>query len=218
MPDTPTSQRAVFPAADLKRFLPTPALLILILVCIVLALLAPDSTALLRYQRDAFSAGEVWRLLTANLVHSNVWHLLLNLLAVIVLRALFSALLPTRAWWTVALFCAFGNVLGVHLFSDFDWYVGMSGALYGVAVFGGAALLMAGEKLIGAGVLIWVIGRTVYEQIYGASADLAALIAVDVATSAHLSGVISGVLATALLLKWPPRHAHASAGTTSETR
>ncbi len=198
-----------------RRLLPTPALLILILICSALALFAPDSTELLRYQRDAFSGGEFWRVLTANLVHSNVWHLLLNLLAVIVLRALFCDLLPARAWWTVALLCAFGNVLGVHLFSEFDWYVGMSGALYGVAVFGGAALLLGGEKLIGAGVLIWVIGRTVYEQIYGASADLAELIAVDVATSAHLSGVISGSLATVVLLKWRP---HASAGTTSETR
>ncbi len=168
-----------------------------------LLLLWPDAQVSLRYERIAVDGGAWWRLITANLVHSNGWHWLLNAAGAAFQFWLFQGLGNGRQWLAVALLCLLGNVLGLHWFSPaLDWYVGMSGALYGTAAVGGLWLLARREWLVGSILSGYLPLRIGYEQWGGSTAELAALIEVPVAVDAHLWGLVSGYLAALLLLLW----------------
>ena len=169
-----------------------------------LLLLWPDAIAQLRYQRPDVDTGAWWRLFSANLVHSNGWHWLLNAASAAFQFWLFQDLGSRLRWWLVAIVCAGGNVLGMHWFSpEVAWYVGMSGALYGTAVFGGLLLLANREWLIGGVLSGYLFGRIVYEQHGGHTEELAELIAAPVAVDAHLWGLVSGYGLALVLIALP---------------
>ncbi len=158
---------------------------------------------LLRYDRAAVDAGQWWRLLSANLVHSNDIHFLLNASSVLVQAVLFRGLLPARLWIAVALWCALANITGLHWFSPYlKWYVGMSGALYGVAIVGALSLLLNREWLVGGVLSAYLTGRIVYEQNFTLTDELAHLIAAPVAVDAHLWGLCSGYVAAIFVALW----------------
>ena len=185
---------------DKERWRAAWPLALLIAITTVLHFI-PDSTAWLRYERELVLQGQWHRLITANLVHTNHWHLLLNLSSIAVQWLLFCGLWRPRTWCVVAVVTTIGNIVGMHWFSpDTHWYVGMSGALYGSAVAGACALLLNREFLVGGVLWAYLNGRIVWEQFTGSPADLAAIIDAPVAIDAHLWGLVSGYLAVALLL------------------
>ena len=160
----------------------------------------PSLNEALRYERVLVQQGQWWRLFTANLVHGNGWHWLLNAASASFQFWLFQGLGSRRWWWLVGLVCLPANVLGMHCFSaGVSWYVGMSGALYGTAVFGGLLLLANREWLVGGVLSAYLLGRIVYEQLGASTAELAELITIPVAVDAHLWGLVSGYL---LVLCW----------------
>jgi rhomboid family GlyGly-CTERM serine protease len=170
------------------------------LVLTALLLCWPSLNDTLRYERDAVSHGEWWRLISANLVHGNGWHWLLNAASASFQFWLFQGLGSRRWWWAVGFICLPANVLGMHVFSPgVSWYVGMSGALYGTAVFGGLLLLANREWLVGGVLSAYLLGRILYEQAGASTAELAQLITIPVAVDAHLWGLVSGYL---LALCW----------------
>jgi rhomboid family GlyGly-CTERM serine protease len=74
-----------------------------------------------------------------------------------------------------------------------QWYVGLSGVLHGLFVIG--AYFDIRQKLKTGWVMllgVWV--KVIYEQIFGASADVAKLIEANVAVDAHLFGTITGCI------------------------
>ena len=161
----------------------------------------PSLNDALRYERDAVSHGEWWRLVSANLVHGNGWHWLLNAASASFQFWLFQGLGSRRWWWAVGLICLPANVLGMHVFSPgVSWYVGMSGALYGTAVFGGLLLLGNREWLVGGVLSAYLLGRILYEQAGASTAELAQLITIPVAVDAHLWGLVSGYVLAAIFL------------------
>jgi rhomboid family GlyGly-CTERM serine protease len=185
----------------LAEFLPRWPVWVWLAFCATLALL-PVREAL-RYDRELVSDGEYWRLWTANLVHSNGIHYLLNAASVFVQAILFRNLLPMRVWVLVSLWCAVGNTLGMHWFAPtLGWYVGMSGALYGTAIVGALALLMNKEWWVGGILTAYLTGRIAYEQNFKLTDDLSKWIETAVAIDAHLWGLISGYIAAAPLAWW----------------
>jgi rhomboid family GlyGly-CTERM serine protease len=186
-----------------RDFIPHWSLLLVLLISGSMVL-SSELTQLLRYDRGAVLQGQWWRLFTANLVHSNGWHFLLNLSSVWVQAILFRDLTNARTWTTVSVLCAFGNLLGMHYFSlNLNWYVGMSGALYGIAIFGAMALLRNREWLVGGVLAAYLTGRILYERFFELSDELAHLINAPVATDAHLFGLLTGYSCSLLLfMKW----------------
>ena len=156
------------------------------LLLTALLLLLPDAVTTLRYERTSVQQGEWWRLVSANLVHGNGWHWLLNAASASFQFWLFQGIGNRRWWWAVSLICLPANVLGMHWFSPgVSWYVGMSGALYGTAVFGGLLLLANREWLIGGVLSVYL---------------LAELITIPVAVDAHLWGLVTGYVVAAAFL------------------
>lgn len=173
------------------------------LAVLILALLsfAFDSflSDLFIYQRDLINQGELWRIITSHFFHTNGNHFLLNALAVVMLWGLHGHFYTIKKYAIVFMISTLICSMGIHWFSpNIDQYVGLSGVLHGLFIWGAIEDIKAKERT-GYLLLIGVILKIAHEQFYGASEDVASLIGANVAINAHLWGAIGGVLAVGLL-------------------
>jgi rhomboid family GlyGly-CTERM serine protease len=175
----------------------------LLLLCLLLCLptLAGEpGRQLLRYDRAALAAGQLWRLLSAHLVHLDLHHALLNAAGLALLWALFERDYAPRQWLLIVLASIAAIDAGLWLRdSTVLWYVGSSGALHGIMAAGTWAHLRAGER-DGLVLALILTGKLIYEQTVGA---LPLSGSDPVVVDAHLYGVLGG-LAAALALRPRP--------------
>lgn len=165
-------------------------------VLILIAYFIPEKMSdFLIYKRELVSDGQAWRLLSSNFLHTNLNHVLLNLAGLTLLWAIHGY---AYRWLTITaliVFCSFCVTLGLYFFSpDTTWYVGLSGALHGLFVWGAYQdiqhkirsgwLLMLG---------VWL--KIGYEQYFGAEQAIVDLIQANVAIDAHLYGAVGGLIA-----------------------
>lgn len=154
----------------------------------------PASGQYFAYDRYAIQGLETWRLLTGNLVHTNGYHLLLNLAGVVLLWALHGEHYRAGLYLKVFAWCGLGTSAGLYFYApDLIWYAGLSGALHGIFAWG-ACMDILNRMKSGWVLLAGVAVKVIYEQTVGGSADVAALIDAKVAIDAHLFGAMSGVL------------------------
>jgi rhomboid family GlyGly-CTERM serine protease len=171
----------------------------LLAVCALLVLLTltgDAGRALLRYDRAALASGELWRLVTAHLVHLDLHHALLNCLGLVLMWILFARDYLPRQWLVVVLGSITAIDAGLALWdSTLRWYVGSSGALHGVMAAGTLAHLRRRERdgwLLAA----FLAGKLVWEQGVGA---LPLSGSDPVVVDAHLFGAAGGLAAAAFL-------------------
>ncbi|WP_394230335.1 rhombosortase [Shewanella colwelliana] len=171
---------------------PYGVVMFITLLCTLLYFLPFDSQ--LAYRRTAIGHGEWWRLLTGNLLHTNHWHLVMNLAGLWVIAFLHEC--HYRLSNFTLLFIALCLLQGAGLYLFFPsllGYVGLSGMLHGLFTFGALRDIQKGLRsgyLLVAGVCVKVI----YEQYYGATEQITQLINARVATESHLIGVVTGIL------------------------
>lgn len=149
----------------------------------------------MRYERPAILSGEVWRVLTAHLVHMGWPHLLVNLGGLVLIWLIFGRMLGTAQWLAVFACSALGVSLGLLLFHpELRWYVGMSGVLHGMFVAGALAGIFSGYRaewlLLGALAL-----KLAWEQVQGALPGTEDFVGGLVIVDAHLYGALSGLVA-----------------------
>ena len=154
----------------------------------------------LRYDRAAILDGELWRVLTAHLVHLGWKHLLMNVAGLALIWLLFGRLLSTLQWVAVVMVCALGVSAGLLAFHPgIDWYVGMSGVLHGMFVAGALASLARGYRAE-AVLLGLVIIKLIWEQIYGPLTSSQEMAGGFVVVDAHLYGALAGMIVAAAVL------------------
>ena len=169
------------------------------LTALLLQAAGPTAASFLRYQREAILHGEIWRLVTGQLLHLGWPHLVLNLVALALVTALFGRLFRPRDWAWIYAGSFLGTAFGLLLLQpELQWYVGLSGGLHGLFAAGvvvsirrresGAALLLA--------VLVFKLG---WEQLAGPLPGSTEWSGGTVITAAHLYGAIGGALAGSLL-------------------
>jgi rhomboid family GlyGly-CTERM serine protease len=168
--------------------------LLIVIVSIVLALTEPMSSNFFAYDRDQLNHFQWWRLITGHLLHTNTSHLLLNLTGLTLLWALHGYYYKMHRYLIQFLVLCLGTSLGMYYFAQqMQWYVGLSGVIHGLFVIG--AYFDIRQKLKTGWIMfiiVWV--KVIYEQVFGASADVAKLIEANVAVDAHLFGTISGCI------------------------
>lgn len=163
------------------------------LVAVILALQATGEPALLglRYERAAVIDGQVWRLLTAHLVHLDWAHALLNAAALLLCCYILPKLRAPGALAMLLLPAALAVSGGLLLLDpNIAWYVGLSGVLHG---------LLAGGALAERGWLRWallaILGlKLAYEQGVGPEPVAEALVGGRVILEAHAYGTAGGVV------------------------
>ena len=159
-----------------------------------------QSHELLRYDASAVARGEFWRVLTGHIVHSNGWHLLLNLASLIMIGTLFSEHLSAKLWiLAFSLSAVSVSACYFWLTPEFRYYVGLSAVLYGVIIIG-ALLDIKGQPLTGWVVLVFVTARVIWQQYSGSMDSLAEIIEDRVAVESHLYGIVTGYILGGLLL------------------
>ncbi len=174
--------------------------LTLTLAAVLLAIAGDNMTALLRYHVTHIKAGEIWRLISANLVHLGWSHTLMNLLGLALIWGLFWHCFSNGQWWLICLISSLSVSLGLILFNpELVWYVGLSGVLHGLFVAGAIGAIRRGDRreVI---LLIAIIGKLLWEQGFGALPGSVDMAGGPVVVDSHLYGAIGGVLA-ALLMK-----------------
>jgi rhomboid family GlyGly-CTERM serine protease len=152
------------------------------------------------YHHQLINQGEIWRAFTGHFFHTNAYHLLLNLAALLLLWALHGQFYTLKNY--SLLFLTSGAVcsLGLYLFSpDISQYVGLSGVLHGVFVFGAIMDIRHKDKT-GYLLFIGVCLKIAHEQFYGASEEVSSLINASVAIDAHLWGAVGGLIFSAIYL------------------
>ena len=163
-------------------------------------LLGEFFTNSLVYQRQLITKGEIWRLLTGHILHTNGYHLLLNLAALFMLWALHGRFYSIQSYTALFLFCSITTSIGIYCFDPtLIQYVGLSGVLHGVFVFGAIMDINAKDKT-GYFLFIGVWLKIAHEQFYGANTDVSNLIEASVAVNAHLWGALGGLLFSAVYL------------------
>ncbi len=163
-------------------------------------LMGESATNMLNYHRSAIADGQIWRLLTGHLIHSNLWHLLLNLASLLMIGWLFSQHLTYKFWIIVFTLSALMISFAYYFTApQFEYYVGLSAILYAVIIIG-ALLDIKHQPMIAGLILLVVTGRVIWQQIYGTADDLEQLIEQRVAVESHLFGIITGYLLGLILL------------------
>ncbi|MGB1262763.1 MAG: rhombosortase [Cognaticolwellia sp.] len=158
------------------------------------------------YHRELIDAGEYWRLISGHFLHSNGNHFMLNIAAVALLWALHGHYYSYQNYLGIFVTCALVCSIAMFWFSqDIALYVGLSGVLHGFFVWGALMDIRQHEKT-GYLLFIGVILKIGHEQIYGASADVEALIGASVATDAHLYGAIGGLLTFGISYAWDKKN------------
>jgi len=163
-----------------------------------LALLGDVVQSLLRWDREALAAGEVWRWVSGHLVHLDLYHAALNILAAILLAAVFGKIF--RVWQTLLIVSVAVAIIDVGLWwlSDIDWYVGSSGVLHAFAAAAVVRSIVDRQDPLAWAIAVFGLAKIGWENTVGAlpltpSANL-------VVTDVHLYGVLAGML-TGLMLR-----------------
>jgi rhomboid family GlyGly-CTERM serine protease len=169
------------------------AYLLLALTLMTLALLPDSWQAVLQYSRAGIANGHYWQLFTGHLLHSNYWHLLMNLGGLLLATLLHGSYFNARqvAWQWLLSVLIISSAL--YLFSeDIQVYVGLSGLLHALFTLGAIADI---QRQLRSGwlILLGIIAKVVWEQWHGPDAALSQLIGANVAIDAHLYGVLSGL-------------------------
>ncbi|GHF01878.1 rhombosortase [Thalassotalea profundi] len=168
--------------------------LLIVIIALTAFFFNNDVSGHLSYNRELIYQGQWWLLFTGHLLHTNDMHLAMNSAAVILLWALHGQFFTFKSYVAIWLLIALGTSLGLYLFSpSMLSYVGLSGVLHGFFVIGACKDIQHKEKT-GYLLLVAVIIKVAYEQVFGPSEEVIQLIEANVAIDAHLYGLIGGFI------------------------
>ncbi len=175
-------------------------LLAALIAAACLAFQVLDLAVPLRFGRaEILESGQWWRILTGNLVHLGYPHLLLNLAGLGMITLLLAHALTATQWAFTGIISMLGVGFGLLIFDPhLVWYVGLSGALYGL-LLGGAIAEFRNHKPIACLIGAYTIGKVTWEQIYGAVESSEKITGGNVIVNAHLYGMLAGGLAVLLI-------------------
>ena len=147
----------------------------------------------LRFDRQLIGQWQVWRLISGHLTHLNWGHLLLNMAGLIMIAVFFSAYRSNRYWVGALIFISLLCSVGLLMDNQLERYVGFSGVLHGLFIIG-ARWEMQRYKISGVVLLLIIIGKLLWEQMFGALPGSESMAGGRVAINAHLYGAIGGAL------------------------
>ena len=182
------------------RFTPSIYLSLSLAGFILLLGLFPSATEeLLQFDRTRIAAGEWWRLYTGQLVHYGIYHLLMNLAALLLCGYIFLSNVSLKTYFSLLMVTATFVGLGIYWYNpELSFYAGLSGALHGLIMFGLLSTLKQTPLINTAGVIL-VVAKIWQEHSASYHAtQLQQLLPVPVAVDAHLYGALGGLAFTAV--------------------
>ena len=164
------------------------------LLLISFVMQAFDWVSVWRFNRRLVEQGDVWLLLSGHIVHLNWSHWALNMAGLAIVAFFFSSHASVKQWLVVILVSA--SVINAGLWwwmPDIRTYVGLSGVLHGLFLYG--ALREIRFYPASGYVLVTVLlGKPCWEFFNGALPGSEEMTGGRVLTEAHLLGAIGGIL------------------------
>lgn len=177
---------------------PTPSLwfsLALTCLMLVFSCLSPWVFDALSLDRTAVTQGQIWRLLTGNLVHFGWAHTAMNLAAFLLCSFGLLAHYSLRRFGSLLVLCCLAVGLGIYFLNpEYETYAGLSGAIHGLIVAGLMHSRLHPLWLRALGLIILVAKLVEEQSPHYQATDLQNLIPVPVAADAHLYGAIAGLV------------------------
>lgn len=165
----------------------------LIIIATTLLLQLPELKQYVILDRIAVDNNEWWRVVTGNIVHTNLYHWGMNIGALFLIFMIFKPKLIEFEIIGTLLCLAVGISILAH--TDIMRYSGLSGVLHGIfAYYVMKELFMTKFEKLTCLMLIGLIIKITVEQTIGSSGYVEEIINAKVATEAHLYGAIYGVL------------------------
>ena len=154
----------------------------------------------LEFDRQQILSGDIWRIWTGHLVHTNNSHFALNIASAIILYfVFFTEIKPGELLLCSVAFASLISATLLCIYPDIAWYNGLSGLLHALVAY--FCLRLAGEKdkvfWVGLAIL-W--GKVLIETLRTHSGYEHRLGDMTVITESHLIGVIIGT-ATAIIFR-----------------
>ncbi|HED33512.1 MAG TPA: rhombosortase [Gammaproteobacteria bacterium] len=146
-----------------------------------------------RFDRQLIEQWQLWRLLSGHLTHLGWNHFLLNMSGVLMVGVFFAGYQSVRYWLGALLFIALACSAGLMLDGQLDRYVGLSGVLHGLFIIGGRWELKH-HKVSGVVLLVLIVGKVIWEQLYGPLPGSESAAGGKVAINAHLYGALAGAV------------------------
>ncbi|MEE9303753.1 MAG: rhombosortase [Thiotrichaceae bacterium] len=148
------------------------------------------------FQRSAINNGQIWRIVSGNLVHTNTNHLLMNLAGLGFICLLFKDHLSVKLFYISLIITMLFVGLGLYFFSqNLIWYAGLSGSLYGLYIIAASVALKNKDYISSLPLLIAIPAKLIWDSQHPELTQSSAeLIGAPVATDAHIYGLIAGVL------------------------
>ncbi|QUM84728.1 MULTISPECIES: rhombosortase [unclassified Moritella] len=174
--------------------------LILGLLCLIIYALSTENITALDYNRELIIDGELWRLITGNFNHTNIYHVLLNVCALAVISGLHYRYYSATVYLSLILLLSIGVGAGIFLLSpSTHLYVGLSGILHGIIIVG--AIIDVTKKYYSGYILIaGTIIKIINEQFFNSPIEMSKLIQAQVLTEAHLYGLVTGLIIAPLFV------------------
>lgn len=170
--------------------------LVFIIICAIclISQFTPLSD-LMTWDKAQIMSGQWWRLLSGNVIHTNMAHALMNLTALGFICVIFR---PSPRRFAI-LILLLSIMVGAGLIAtELHRYVGLSGSLHGLFIYYALQEGLTGRRASWL-LVVAVISKIGWEQVFGASPASIALINAPVAIDAHLIGVLAGII---LIMVW----------------
>ena len=179
-----------------RHYLTPSTLLSLALALFMLALSTSSETIFnaLSLRPEAIKEGEVWRLVTGNLVHFGWAHTLMNVAAFLLCSFALLAQQTPQKFIALFIWCCVVVGLGIYYLNpEYLTYAGLSGTIHGLIVVG-LAQSLTHPLWIRLGALALLIAKLWQEHSPNyVATDLQTLVPVAIATDAHFYGAIAGI-------------------------
>jgi len=156
------------------------------------------------YMRDAVRVdGQWWRIVTAMWVHLSGKHWLVDVAAATGLLLLTGREARPRDMLAVLVICGVVAQIAMLRIASIGWYGGLSGALHGLALWGGLRLLQAPglSRVIGVVMCVAVLVKVWTEQSWLAAIVFDPSWNFGIVRAAHAAGAVAG-LACWVLQEW----------------
>lgn len=154
---------------------------------------APSSA--LSFERGSILHGELWRIITGNLVHTNTSHLLLNLGSVLAIYSLFCDHLDRARLLSLMVLLWLAVGLGIWwLCPQTDWYMGLSGSLHGLFAWGAIQDIRTGRRISGWMLFTGLLMKLFWDQYTGGQGAISGMIDARVHIGSHLLGSVAGIV------------------------
>ncbi|PIE15620.1 MAG: rhombosortase [Rhodobacterales bacterium] len=150
-------------------------------------------------ETGAVQHGQWWRLLSAHLVHLNRAHCQMNLLGLLsVMFILWPVLTAGQLLWAVSVSGLTIGLLWVLLQPPGPTYVGFSGVIHGVLLYGGLLMIQRGPGWFGGLIVAGITAKLSYEILFGPLPGVEHSIGGRVSMISHCFGALGGALAAVI--------------------